>query len=472
MNTLRNFNSLLNSRDRATLGLLAVLMVIGGLFEVLGIGLLFPYVSILQDPSQISSNAYLRMVYDALGFTSTKAFSIALSFGLLAVFVVKGGFNIWMNNAQIRFICALQARLGETLLSDYLSQPYRFFLSANTATLISNLTTALSRMCSGLVQAALTLASEGIVVLGLVGFLIYVNPGFSLGAVLFVGLLSLAFIRLARARVAHYGQQTEVQWVSMIRTVNEAVGSVKEVQTLGRSRYFIDTYANAARVFSWAVGRNMLFSQLARVILETGAVAGMVLLCVFALVLGGFGKNLFSILAVFAFATVRLVPSANRILLSWNNIVYNMSSVDVIASIRAETSQALAKLSSAGTGDRSGTELRLREALRISVESFRYPSNPQFHLRDINVVVKKGQAVAFIGHSGSGKTSLVDLILGLFQDFKGNILVDGHNIRDNIAGWRRHSEHLAAQRMGREQGYRTVALRVSRVERASTFEHP
>ena len=162
-------------------------------------------------------------------------------------------------------------------------------------------------------------------------FLIYLSPAFSLLAMLFVGALSIMFFRIVKPNIARYATENDERWKAMIRVVNEGISAAKEVQVLGRQQFFIDVYSRESRSYAWAVRRYSLLTLLPRFTLETVAVAGMVLFAVFAMLSGGFEEQLFSVLAVFAVATIRIVPSTNRILQAANAISFYMPAVNLIA---------------------------------------------------------------------------------------------------------------------------------------------
>ncbi|HEY6770705.1 MAG TPA: ABC transporter ATP-binding protein [Candidatus Sulfotelmatobacter sp.] len=430
---------LFTRRDLATLALLTFLMVFSGSLEVFGIGMLFPYVAILQDPAEISNMRYVSAVYRGLGFESHRSFLVAMSVFLLAMFCVKGFLALWVTNFQLRFARLKFADLGRALLSRYLHRSYAFFLSANTSVLIGNLTTSVSQLCA-VIQSALSLASEVIVAVGLVGFLIFLNPVFSLSALLFIGGLSFLLKRVIRKRITYYANANELHWKAMIRTVNESLSSAKEVNVIGCQDYFVDTYSREVEQYSRAQQHYNVLAQFPRVALETGAVAGLVIFALFAMLGGTFGPNLFAVLAVFSIATVRIVPSATRILQAWNAISFYRPSMDVIAAGLSDAADE-ADANVAKTPSLSSS-LRLQNSLAVSIRSFVYPMNPHFILADIDLTIVKGQTVGLIGQSGSGKTTLVDLILGLFPEFDGRITVDDHDIRENLGAWRKQIGYI------------------------------
>jgi ABC-type multidrug transport system fused ATPase/permease subunit len=442
MRTRLTLRYIFTRKDLATLFLLTCLMVFSGLLEVFGIGLLFPYVSILQDPSTISHMRYLSAVYRGLGFGSQRSFLIAMSVSLLLIFCVKGFLALFVTNFQSRFARLKLADLGRTLLSRYLHRSYIFFLSANTSVLIGNLTSSLSQLCVGVIQSALSLASEVIVAVGLVAVLIFLNPIFSLSALLLIGGLSVLVKRVIRERIAHHANANELHWKAMIRTVNESLSSAKEVKVLGCQQYFVDTYSLEMDQYSAAQQHYNVLAQFPRVALETGAVVGMVVFALFAMLGGAFGPNLFAVLAVFSIATVRIVPSATRILQAWNAISFYRPSMDVIATGLSELDAEAENVSVAAERQPLISSLHFRESLDVSIKAFAYPTNPHFALGDIDLTILRGQTIGLIGKSGSGKTTLVDLILGLFPEFRGSITVDGHDIRENLTAWRKQIGYI------------------------------
>jgi ABC-type bacteriocin/lantibiotic exporter with double-glycine peptidase domain len=226
----------------------------------------------------------------------------------------------------------------------------------------------------------------------------------------------------------------------MIRAVNESLSSAKEVKVLGCQQYFVDTYSVEVEQYSRAQQHYSVLAQFPRVALETGAVAGMVIFALFAMLAGNFGTNLFAVLAVFSIATVRIVPSATRIFQAWNAITFYRPSMEVIAAGLAEQDAWDGDLEDGASSVVSS--LSLREKLTVSINSFAYPTNPHFALSDIALTIRRGQTVGLIGQSGSGKTTLVDIILGLFPQFEGSILVDGHDIRENLAAWRKQIGYI------------------------------
>ncbi len=417
--------------ERAKLGVLVVLIVTGGFLEVFGVGILFPYVSVLQDPSRIAHMNYVGTLYQWLNLNSDQTFIVVMSIGLLALFCFKALFTIFLANYQLKLVNDIQTQLGQRLMARYLGSPYEFFLSSNTATLIGNLTTSVVQLSSGVILSSLLLTAELVSFLGLLAFLVWLSPAFSLIAFIFATAMASAFLGVFRTRVAHYAKENDVRWKAMIRRVNEALNGVKEIKILGRGQYFVGAYSREFRALAFALRRYSVLSQVPRVALETSAVAMLVAFAVFTIASDHAGADVFPILAVFAAATVRIVPNVNRIIQAWNSISFQKPAIAIVVS----------GLGGVPEKDERACEpvaaLPLRRNLELSVKSFAHSGNQHFHLQDIELRIERGEKIAIIGHSGSGKSTLMDLMLGLFPEFNGNLVVDGVDIRGREATWQR-----------------------------------
>jgi ATP-binding cassette subfamily C protein len=429
MNDLVKLLSLFTARERLAVAGLLALMVLASTLEVLSIGLLLPYLALLQDPRGAESFQVLALASKLAPAASYQALCVGVSGALLALFLAKAVYMIWLQKTQMRFVLAKQARLGERLLASYLYGPYAFFLGANTSTLIANLTTSLGQLAGGVLQSTLALATEAAILAGLLGLLIYLDPPFSLAAALGVAALALLHVRALRPRIAFYARENDLRWKEMMRAANEALNSAKELQVLGRQDYYVRRYTEEFQKYSAAVQKYNILLQLPRALLESAVVVGMVVFGTFALLSGRFQQDLFPILAVFAVAAIRLVPSVTRILQAWSAIAFYAPSIHIVR-------QGLDQPRGSPPASADTSTLALREALELHVSSFRYPGDTPFRLHDIHFSVRRGEAIGLIGRSGSGKTSLVDVLLGLFPDFDGELRVDGRDVRGDLARWR------------------------------------
>lgn len=429
MDSVASVYRLLTKTERTKLATLVVLIVVASFLEVFGIGILFPYVAILQDPGKIAQMRYVGALYQWLDLGSDQLFIAALSAALLALFCFKAIFTIFLVNYQAKFVNEVQTELGERLLGSYLSNPYDFFLSANTTTLVSNLTTSIFQLSSGVIQSSLMLTAELVSFFGILAFLVWLSPAFSLIVFVLAVAMALTFVGVIRKSIARYATEYDLRWKTINRKVTEALNGVKEIKILGRSQYFVDSYRAESMAFTLAGRRNSVLAQVPRVVLETSAVVMLVVFALLAVVSEGSSQDVFPTLAVFAAATVRIVPNVNRLINSWNAISFYRPAISVVVSGLGSSQHRTA------SAPKVDAVLPMRQTLELSVRSFSHRGNPHFGLTDIALSVRRGEKIAIVGHSGSGKSTLMDLMLGLFPGFDGKLVVDGHDCRGQETLW-------------------------------------
>lgn len=434
---IKDMMSIFPKRERWIGGLLILVGTGASFLDVIGIGLLYPYITILQNPNKVFNIKYLGDIYRLLGFESTQRFLYFVSVGLITLFCLKALISVIVSKWQASFVYSKQSELSGTLLDYYLTRPYSFFQSTNSATLIGNVTTSVNQVCSGAIFAGLGLFSELVVVIGLLVFLVVLSPLVFITVVALVGGTSAFIFLMIKSRVSRLGEEGDRSWKGMIRIANEAIGAAKEIKVLGVSKFFVDQFYLNAQRFVTVVTRNTIVTQLPRVLLETGAVVILLMISMVAVILGRTGESLFALLAVFAVATVRLVPSANRILQAWNSINYYAVAVHIVGSALSDARKVPIEALKLET-----KSLLLRRSISVNIKDFHYAGNPHFNLRNINFEVARGQTIAFIGQSGSGKSTLIDLILGLYSNFEGSIRVDGCEIRKDPQGWQRNIGYI------------------------------
>jgi len=423
---LLRFLRLLTPRERTIAAVLFVAMVGGALLETAGLGLVLPFLAILNDPERAVSNNLMRRFASVVGAQSTHEILTALGLALLAFFILKNVYLMVLNWAQFRFLYGRQVRFATTLLRTYLSQPYEFFLETNSSLLIRKLNVDVFHAFSQAIIPLATVIVETLVAACVLGLLLYAAPSVALMTFAVLGGLGGAYYAVTRKMLLRLGRLSKHTGDLMIQWSSQALGSIKEAKVLGRETFFVDSFARQAQAHMRASGAAQVLANTPRMLIETLAVA--TLLAVAARALAGGSEQVLLTLGVFGLAAVRLMPSANRIAFSMSIVRNGAPSFDALF-------EDLYGLRPPTKPPDSPAVTSFGE-ISLSNLVYRYPNSAAPALDGVTLSIRSGQRVALVGHSGSGKTTLADVLLGLLRPSGGEIRIDGLPV-SNSAVWRR-----------------------------------
>ena len=416
-------------------------MLLGAIFEALGVGLVFPFIAVVSDPGIVETNATLSRVFLATGLETHREFVISASLVLLLLFVVKNLYVAFQQYAQFAFAYRSQVRLSRRLLSHYLRSPYMFHLRRNSAELLRNVNSEVLWVFNHVVVPLLVVASESLVVLFVALFLVWMAPVATLWAFLVLGGASGLFYWIIRRKARNHGKAQQKYMGQMIQWVNQGLGSIKDTQVKGKEDYFIDQYTRSSEAYAHANIYLKTVSALPRLTIEVFGVGAILLT---SAVMVAQGRDLVSVLpylGVFAMAAFRMMPSINRIITSLTGMRFFASSVDAVYDdlVAAPPTPKTLPSRSTGAGERpsAGPSGDLRAAIEVDHVTFDYGERNDVALADVTLRIERGSAIGFAGTSGSGKSTLIDIILGLLKPQSGAILVDGVGIEADLASWQR-----------------------------------
>ena len=421
--------SLLDDRQRRSAGVLFLLMIVGMVFETIGVGLVVPVISIMMQGSTAEPQSYLLAKLVSIKDLTQTQIVMLVMIALAAVYFVKNIFLAFLVWRQTRFAFLLQEVLSRKLLDRYLNQDYIFHLQNNSSILMRNATSEVN-LFAQTVGCILVIGTEFLVVLGVSCLLIAVQP---VGAILVVAILGISgglFYRATRSKVTAWGQERQFQEGMRIKYLQEGLGGVKDSLLLGRAQYFLDKYkihnAGSARVSC----AQAVLQQMPRLWLELLAVIGLSVLVIAMIEQSSPMETIVPTLGLFAAAAFRLMPSANRLLMNFHALRYGVPAIDTL--YREFTSvPSSPELKEEGADRFKGFE----NDIQLQNICFSYPNTETETIQDLSLSIKKGACVGLVGTSGSGKSTLVDIILGLLSPSGGRVLVDGSDINLCIRGW-------------------------------------
>jgi ABC-type multidrug transport system fused ATPase/permease subunit len=431
--------SLLTFRDRTWFVLLLGAMALAAALEVLGIGLLVPIVAMTQDPTLFLQNRYIAAAYKWSGAQSEKEFMLLACAALLGLFLVKNAYQAALVWAQNRFLFNRVERKARQLFQLYLQRPFAFHLRQNSAQLLRNMQLVQPAISSVLLPF-LYLATDAMVILAILGLLLWNDPVVSLVSFLALGAVVGGTYLAVRRHLGQLGQVQTRELAAIIQHIQQALGSMKETRVLCRESFFHSSYASHLAPYIHAVRSNSFVSQLPRFINEAAAVT-LVLVLLMIAVAGGRGPEFFLTLGFFAVAAIRLLPSLTRIGGSLATIKFYSANLDEIVSDLRDSMRMPGQLRDESDPER----LQLQNSISFRDVSFTYENAHTPALRSLNLKIEHLQSVAFVGPSGAGKTTAVDLLLGLYEPSAGEIQVDGRNIHAHLRAWQRNIGYVPQQ---------------------------
>jgi ATP-binding cassette subfamily C protein len=431
--TLLRLKRMLAPGDQVNGVIILVGMFVGAVLETAGIGLVLPFLALVGDPSMVSSHervARLRSWVDQQ--TPTTVF-VTLSVALLLFFTVKNAYLALLSGAKLRFLRRQQLNVATRVLRGYLSQPYEFSLRRNSTILIRTVSHDVPVAFNHVLMPAATLIVESLVSTGVVILLLVVAPVPTLAAAALLGGAGLILFRATRRRLTAAASAAHETGRAMTHAAEQAISGAKETKVLGREQFFVDAFNEKADVNLRAAYRAATIRGFPQLLIETLAVTSIVTIGMFTVWQTGDVRSALPILGLFAVAAIRLMPSASRILYSLADIRTSMPALDAVSAEAGELDPAKLSL---GFGE--STAIDFRRDLRVESVSFRYAGAPDVALKNVSLTVGRGQTVAVVGPSGAGKTTLVDVILGLLRPTGGEIFVDDAPLGSVLRSWQQN----------------------------------
>jgi len=406
-----------------------LLLTFGGMgMEVFSLALLIPAMGILLDPAFPQNHVWLASVLALLGCQTQSQRMIAGMAIFLAAYGAKSVYLAYLYWRQNRFVFDFQADLGRRLFQGYLSMPWAFHLQRNSSELIRNVVVETSNLAYLLLQAVQVLA-EIFILVGVGALLFWAQPWGCLLMISAVGAGSWCFQAYFKSRSLRWGEQRKKEEDARILHLTQGLGGFKEIRISGRQDAFLEKFQIHNQTVAWLNARNGFLQMMPRLALEFLILAGLALFVVMMLLQGGSPRDLFLSLGLFAAATIRIMPSATRILTAVQNGRFYLP---VLETVRRELSAFPVSRTEV---DRCRTPFLFRKEISVDHISFRYPGKENWVLADVSLRIPFGTSLAITGPNGTGKSTLLDLLLGLLEPQQGKILVDDRDIRDDLVAW-------------------------------------
>mgnify|MGYP000885376953 FL=1 len=412
---------------------LVVVMLLGAVLEAVGIGAILPLISLMGQPDFLTRHADIAAYAERVGITTHTGLIMGLAGLLIVLYILKNLYLAWQLRLQIDFSLSNQIHFSKELMANYLAKPYLFHLNHNTAVLLRNVNSSGIVIFSNILIPTFQLLTEIVTALTIWLVLIAADPFTAIIVAGVMGGMIYVLLRSFRRSMEKTGQIQNAFAARYVRSVNQGLGAIKETKIMRKEEYFLREFEENYEQYGAANRRYLFLSQLPRMIIETLVVCALLLLIIGKLAVGYVPSEIVPLLGVLALAAFRLMPSANRIVNLSNGIKFQLPLFD-------ELYRELIAIKSRKYHHRKlkiadvPPPLSFTKEIHVEHLGFSYPAGEEV-LTDVNFSVPKGSFVGIVGASGAGKTTFVDILLGLFLPTRGKITVDGVDIRRELRAW-------------------------------------
>jgi ATP-binding cassette, subfamily B, bacterial PglK len=419
------------------------MMVVTAALQMGGVVSIMPFVGLVADPQIIHRNQWMARAYELSGASNTHQFLILVGFGTVLLLTVTNGITVLSRWITIRFVWNTHRRLSERLFAQYLSEPYEFYLNRHTADLQKNLLSDVQWVVDGILLPWGDVLAKGVTAASIVLLLILVDPMLALFS---AGALSGAYAAIhlmIRKKQTELGIRRHNANADKYRVTGEAFGGVKDVKVFECEHYFLSRFRESARRYAQATTANAIMGELPRHILETIAFGGVIVTIIYLLNTRESLTQVLPVLALYALAGYRLIPALQSVFGSLNVIrFYSPALASVHTDLFREPASRVHFISELGS--RLAEIVPFQSEIRFQSVTFNYPNNAKAALTDVNLAIPFNRTVGLVGSTGSGKSTIIDLLLGLFVPKDGQILIDGIPLApETIRAWRRRIGYVS-----------------------------
>lgn len=433
---LKKMNVLLDGKQKAKMGGIVVLMIIGAALEACSIGLVIPIITTLLDPEAVNGDGYLGDIYRFLGMKSTSQFTIVMLLVIIAAFVVKNVFLYFQNVVQLRFVYTNQFATSRRMMINFMERPYEYYLNADTSVIQRSITSDVNNMY-GLILSSLQLLSEIIMFLVLVIVLMTQDPMMILTIALLLVIVLLVIKCILKPIMIKAGEDNQEYYSGLYKWIDQSAMGIKEIKIANKESYFINEYSKCGAGYVGAVQKYNIYNATPRLLIETVCIAGLVLYLILQIASGKEVAAMITQIGVFAVAAMRLLPSANRI----NNYLTSISYFEpffmgVSDNLQEEINDRNVNYDAEAYEARKEIKkLPVLKKIELKDIVYKYPNTDVLIFNHADMEIPVGCSVGVVGTSGAGKTTIIDVLLGLLNIQEGSILADGVEVREHYEEW-------------------------------------
>ena len=429
---VKKLNVLLDKKQKTTMAGLMVLMVIGAFLQTAGVGLLVQVVNIVIDPDAIENSRIVSAIYAWCGSPDYEDFAVTTMVLLIVTFIVKNLFLFFQQKLTFAFVYTNQFRTSERMMRNYLRRGYEFYLSADTAVVQRSITSDVNNMYA-LILALLQMMSDGVVSLFIVTYCFLTNGTMTILLAIVMIALMLGVKVVLKPIMYKAGKDNQDYYSGLFKWISQTVQGIKEVKIAAKEQYFVEEYKKCGQGYVNAVQKYSLYNNIPKLLIEAACVATMVGYMIYLVVSGVSTENMLTVFSTLAAAAFVLLPCVNRINNQMNSIAYfEPFFMGVSDNLQDEISGEKVDMSFATDEEE---KLPVRERIELKDITYAYPGTEKLIFDHANLQIPVGASVGIVGTTGAGKSTVVDILLGLLEVKSGVVLADGQDTKKQYRKW-------------------------------------
>ena len=433
---LGKFNKLLNAKQKSRLAILGLVTVIGAFLEVIGVSLMLPLITAIMQPDIITSNKYIVYICNILDLHSHRTFVIVCIIAVIFVFIFKDFFLMMQYYIQARFVCNNQFAMQQKMLSGFLNRPYEFFLNAESGEILRVVQSDVPATYA-LLTTVLGMFTESVVALAISVTIFIIDPLMTTFVIVMMAVVVIAIAKLVKPVLKKKGEEQLINNSLMYKWLIQGITGIKEIKVGGKENFFKENFEISGKKYISAEKWRTVFSNIPRLMIEMVSVCSTLAFIAFMIYKGREIETLVPTLGAFAMAAMKLMPSANRIVAGINQVVFQLPSLNKLLEDIEMFEEDEKKYSSyrKNNSDKALKALTFNDKIELKNITYSYQNSDRLILDKANMIIPIGKSIGIVGASGSGKTTAVDILLGILLAKEGEVLTDGINVMEHYSEW-------------------------------------
>ena len=423
---------------------LFILQLLETALDFFGVALILPFVNLMVNAEQMQASWWYRLVTKVIGTAEMSSVLLFLTILMAVVYLVKNAFIMFLTWLRINFIGKSKIRMGARMITCYMHKPYTFHLQRNTSEIIRNINGDVNGAFS-VISAMFALISDALIVISLTTYLFAVDFQMTVGLLIALAICSAVYFLIVRKKIRTYGQKSRKVTAKMYKAIQQAMGGIKEVKIMGREKFFADVYKRCGTESVELSKRYSIVSAIPGRLIETLCMFAILTIVAIKIIKGEDLSEIVPNLSAFAVAAIRLMPRANSINGHINTITFNKPSLEALYEDLVESDREEAeRQKEIEEKKRQNRSVNIGEERNIFARgiTYTYPNKTEPVLKNVNMTVNAGESVGIVGVTGAGKTTLVDIILGLLKPQKGTVCYGALDIYEDYGEWQKHIGYI------------------------------